>query len=1151
MSTSSTSGRRRRTSQVAVGSAFVLAAAAVGGTLAARGQAPRTDQVGVAAAAALLFVLIIAGTLQLQLHYGDDVDATDLFDIALAPMLFVLAPLTAVVLTAVAKAVSQGVLRVAPVKAVFNVAQWACAASVGSLVLALARADAQPHAVDELPALAVALIAVAAVNHLAVLVVMRLAAEESARDEVPEDASADQTGRRRWLDATAFGVNLCCGLLLTAAYLTNHWTLLLALLPLVMLHHAQRLAAASAADRERADELRAASRALLVEEFAEAIPTFLDRVCGALGAGVVELVLAEGDELRVHRMARGGQSSERTMQPGDDSGDLLDLQRVLLVPPDTLRGSPKDRLEREGRQNLLAVPLTQQGRSRGVLCVYDRTGLRGFGANLRQVCEQLARELEGALARHEVLLRAEAERTRFTALVQGSSDLVLVVDPQGIVRYASEASRHVLDRAPHEVSGRPLADVFEPGQSAALGRWLASTVDDPAVSIPIDLQVPEPGRLPRQIEMIGRNLLDDPAVGGIVVNARDVSESRRAAAVMQRQAQVLELIANDAPLVQTLQLVADTLEEMLPSGFCAIHVETGAEAGVPELPGVGSAVSRALLGPQFVGDLPGMWSVVEGGPAGPAPEPHILDQLTAGKSPIPGHLREHLHGSGIEAWWLWPLVVPGERRIAGSLSLLFVESRRPLAAEHRLVDVAAKLAANAVDRSRERNRLAYQATHDALTGLASRVVLRDHIELALARMRRSEASVAVLFADLDNFKIINDSLGHRVGDALLREISRRLLALVRPGDTVARLGGDEFVVLCGDLPGSQGADVVAGRMLAVLAEAVRVDGHEFYVTASVGIALASGPEDEPDLLIENADAAMYRAKANGGNQYQAFDETMRSGAATRLATRTSLRQALDRHDFHVYYQPTVDLVTGRLRGVEALVRWDHPTRGLLPPKEFIPLAEETGMIVPLGARVLQESCRQLARWHAEPGKEPLELSVNLSPRQLTAGDDLVEVVDAALRDAGLDPGSLSLEITESCLMEDALDIHNLLQDLKDVGVQLAIDDFGTGYSSLAYLRNLPVDTLKLDQSFVRNLGPGGPDRAIAEMVMGLGHTLGLRTVAEGIETPGQLRTLRQLGCDVGQGFLLGRPSPPDQVLLTDHRLEPHPGRLSTEGRGLD
>jgi EAL domain-containing protein (putative c-di-GMP-specific phosphodiesterase class I) len=277
---------------------------------------------------------------------------------------------------------------------------------------------------------------------------------------------------------------------------------------------------------------------------------------------------------------------------------------------------------------------------------------------------------------------------------------------------------------------------------------------------------------------------------------------------------------------------------------------------------------------------------------------------------------------------------------------------------------------------------------------------------------------------------------------------------------------------------------------------------------------------------------MYRAKAKGGNCYQLFDDTMRSAAARQLATSTSLRQALRRDEFRVHYQPTVDLETGRVTGVEALVRWEHPDRGLLAPNDFIPLAEETGMIVPLGGLVLLESCRQVSRWRSELGGRALELAVNLSPRQFGAGD-IVAVVEHALNETGLDAGSLNLEITESSLVEDAVDLRDSLKGLRDVGVRVSIDDFGTGYSSLSYLSKLPVDTLKLDQSFVRHVAEGGSDRAIAEMVMSLGRTLGLRTVAEGIETERQLRTLQQIGCDVGQGYLLGRAVPSADLVLDD------------------
>ncbi len=1109
--------------------AAVLAAAAVGLTLTASAVAPAGESVPVREVAALFLVLVVAGFLQLQVRYGDEVDASDLFEVVLAPILFVLAPPVAVILTATAKAVSQALLRVAPVKAVFNVAQWACAAGAGALVLAVGRAWQHPRPPAELLVLAVALIAVAAVNHVAVLLVLRLLDDETTeQDEVARGLAVAETRRRRVLDAASFAVNFSFGLLLTAAYLASPWFILVALLPLIVLNRAQRLAAARAADLERVDELRAASRALLVDDPWDALPTFLDRVCRGLGADAVELLLADDDGLVGYRVSPSAPLFEWRVPVDDSSSEpLLGLSEALLVPPDPVPDDLAGGLRQRGHRNLLAAPLERPGTARGVLCVYDRTGLRGFGANLRQVLDLLSRELAGALARGELRRRSEADRARFAALVQGSSDLVLIVEPGSVVRFASPAAQRVLGRHPDDLIGRPLVEVFAEHQAPDIRQWLAETAGDPNGILPLDLTLPVPGRLPRHVQAISRNLLDDDAVGGIVVNARDVSESRRTQALMQRQAEVLELIAADAPLQRTLRMVAGTVEELLPASHCVVHVGGELDSCFATSAVIDDDVVARLA--QQLG--PATPPTADGAP-GLAPDPLLVEDVDRDGDRLAPDLRAWLLEHEIAACWIWPLVERRERRFSGCVAVLLERPRRPSSTDSRLVDLAAKLAANAVDRCRERQQLAYQATHDALTGLANRTVLRDHITLALARMRRTGSAVAVVFADLDNFKIINDSLGHRVGDALLQEVSRRLLGLVRPGDTVARLGGDEFVVLCGDLADQAGAIAVAERLLDLLTEVVQVDGHEFYVTASLGIALAVRPGQNPDLLVENADAAMYRAKAKGGNCYQLFDDTMRSAAARQLATSTSLRQAFRRGEFRVHYQPTVDLDTGRVTGVEALVRWEHPTRGLLAPADFITVAEETGMIVPLGGLVLHESCRQVARWRAENGGRPLELAVNLSPRQFGTGD-IVAVVEGALKESGLDACALNLEITESSLLEDAVDLWDSLRGLREVGVRVSIDDFGTGYSSLSYLSKLPVDTLKLDQSFVRHVADGGSDRAIAEMVMGLGRTLGLRTVAEGIETERQLRTLQQLGCDVGQGYLLGRAVPSDVLVLDD------------------
>jgi len=426
--------------------------------------------------------------------------------------------------------------------------------------------------------------------------------------------------------------------------------------------------------------------------------------------------------------------------------------------------------------------------------------------------------------------------------------------------------------------------------------------------------------------------------------------------------------------------------------------------------------------------------------------------------------------------------------------------------------------------------LLHQAFHDALTGLPNRNLFLDRTRHALALSGRFGQMVAVLFIDLDNFKIVNDSLGHAIGDQLLIVTGERITSCLRDGDTAARLGGDEFAILLENLSSIEDARSVARRLLDVLQRPLHLDGHEMFVTPSIGIAVGSTDSDLAEDLLRDADVAMYTAKRNGRARFEIFEPEMGSIARQRMELEHDLRRALDRDDLELHYQPVVSLCDGSLTGFEALLRWQHPTRGWISPTVFVPVAEETGLIVPVGSWALREACRQLVAWQQQSSvAREISVSVNLSGRQFKE-PGLVDEVAMILDETGLAPERLNLEITETIMMADEAGTSAILRQFEQLGVTLAIDDFGTGYSSLGTLRNFPVNTLKIDRSFVDGLGAESDDSVIVAGVVGLAHGLGLRVVAEGVETPDQLARLRELGCDLGQGYHFSRPLPAAAVM---------------------
>jgi diguanylate cyclase (GGDEF)-like protein/PAS domain S-box-containing protein len=424
-------------------------------------------------------------------------------------------------------------------------------------------------------------------------------------------------------------------------------------------------------------------------------------------------------------------------------------------------------------------------------------------------------------------------------------------------------------------------------------------------------------------------------------------------------------------------------------------------------------------------------------------------------------------------------------------------------------------------KKRAEETIRHMAYYDALTDLPNRAMFRDQLKTAMAQAERHKEMLGVLFLDLDRVKVINDTLGHDMGDRLLKAVAERLLSCLRQTDVVARLGGDEFMLLITGVKQLKEIVALTEKILEAVRPSFHFDGKDLFTTASIGVSVFPNDGHDPETLLKNADTAMYRAKRGGRNNYQVFDPTMKAEVFQQLALDNGLRRALEQNEFVVHYQPQIDIESGRIVGMEALVRWDHPELGLLPPSTFIQWAEDSGLIIPIGERVLRMACAQNKKWQ-DSGHPTIKVGVNISGKQMRQSN-IIETVRRILAETGLPPSCLDLELTESVLMDLYGQAMNIPHELKAMGVGFSIDDFGTGYSSLNYLKRLPVNTLKMDQSFVRDLTSDSNDAAIANAVIGLGHGLKLNVLAEGVETEGQLNHLRELSCDQVQGFFFSEP----------------------------
>jgi diguanylate cyclase (GGDEF)-like protein/PAS domain S-box-containing protein len=604
------------------------------------------------------------------------------------------------------------------------------------------------------------------------------------------------------------------------------------------------------------------------------------------------------------------------------------------------------------------------------------------------------------------------------------------------------------------------------------------------------------------------------AVAGV---SRDITERKLAEALHDGQAQILEMIAMSAPLKDVLDRVILLVESQFKGviGSVLLLDETSNRLRRVAAPNLPEAYANAIDG------LPISPKAGSSGTAAYRREAVVVADIMT--DPLWEDYRGPAAEHGLRSCWSTP-ILSHQGAILGTFAAYAKEPREPTDAEMNLINVETRIAGIAIERKLAEDRIQFMATHDALTGLSNRTLLNDRLSQAVLYAQRYDRWVTVLFVDLDNFKTINDSLGHNAGDELLKTVANRMVSCIRATDTVVRIGGDEFVVVLFDQP--KDVDVISEtvrKIQSAIAEPICMEGSDLRVTSSVGIANYPNDGVDADTLLANSDAALYRAKDVGRDNFQFYTSGLNAKVHEKFLLQEDLRNAVARSELVLHYQPQVDLRTGRIFALEALVRWKHPKLGIVPPVKFIPMAEATGLIVPIGDWVLREACRQNKAWQ-DAGLPPIVVGVNVSARQFRE-KNLVARVASALKENGLEAKYLELEVTESLIMQDVDLAVATMKELQDLGVHLSIDDFGTGYSSLCALKSFPVSRLKIDKSFIDGLLANENDKAVADAVISLGQKLNLRVIAEGVETEAQAAFLRTINCDEMQGYLFSKPLP--------------------------
>lgn len=804
------------------------------------------------------------------------------------------------------------------------------------------------------------------------------------------------------------------------------------------------------------------------------------------------------------------------------------------------------------------------------------------------------------------------------SVVENSSEIITILDPDGTLRYASPAFARILGYSLKEVVGTNFLDYLHPEDLPHVLEKSEKALSEGGVARNVaEYRFLHKDGSWRWMEGFGTYLLNDPAVSGIVVNARDVTGRKEMESQLREAEERFRSAFEDAAIGMALVTPVSLFPALdrrylrVNEAFCEMlgyteelllsmtstqvtHSEDRQRSRDRIKQMLEEGGSKYTIEKRYIrSDGRIVWALLnvslvrdsEGNPSHFAAQYQDITERKEAEEALQKsetNLAEaqrmaHLGSwewdiqSG-ESWWsdetfriygfkpkeLLPtfekfinVVHPDDRKLVKKTVEDALYGYGPYEFEHRIVrpngEVRVVYRQAEVVRGEKseplrmvgtvhditewktlQGRLEYQAFHDPLTDLPNRKLFVDRLKQALKRTERQGSRVAVLFMDLDDFKVVNDSLGHETGDRLLVDVAERLCRFLRAEDTLARFGGDEFVVLVEDIEEPEEAVWVTQRLLEGLREPFILAGRELFIGASIGIALGDMSTKTPEDLLRDADTAMYQAKGDTGG-YCLYDPVMYEWVVQRLSLENNLRRAIEAEEFVVHYQPQVSLQTGEVWGVEALVRWDHPKRGLLRPSEFVPIAEQTGLIIPMGEQVLKEACRWAREWQSKyVSISPLMICVNLSTRQLRRME-LANTVEETLQQTGVKPSALSLDVTETAYIGVLEDNIAALDRLKKIGVRISIDDFGMGYSSLSYLKRLPADTLKIDKSFVAGLATNIEDTALVRMVVDLAHTLGMKVVAEGVESQEQMAMLREMGCDIAQGFYVSTPLSPEAV----------------------